>query len=54
MKEEQETPSLSKQNPEVDMPGDANAVKELLKEANKMLKSLTREEGGSKPESGGD
>ena len=54
MKEEQETPSPSKQNPEVDMPGDANAVKELLKEANKMLISLTREEGGSKPESGGD
>ena len=54
MKDEQETPLPSKQNPEVDMPGDANAVKELLKEANKMLKSLTREEGGSKPESGGD
>ena len=34
-----------KHTPEVDVPGDANAVKDLLKEANKMLKSLTRDEG---------
>ena len=43
-----------KQTTEVDQSGDANAVKELLQEANKMLKSLTREESSSKVEKGDD
>ena len=50
MREEQEVSMPVKQTGDTESSGDAIAVKELLQEANKMLKSLTKEEGTSKPE----